>query len=335
MKCAARNATRKETVIKAKLKKKQLISLISMADVYVIGHKSPDTDSIVAAIAYSDFKKKIDFDDNYIPARTGELNPETKHVLNKLKIPEPMLMDNVSGKNIILVDHNEIGQVVNGAESARILEIIDHHKIGSMQTSAPILFHAEPIGSTSTIIADFYFYHKVPLTNKMASLLLAGILSDTVIFKSPTTTEKDKLIAKKLNRIAGLDLMKYGMEIKQAKASIKGKTANELIMSDFKEFEKNGFKYGVSQIEVVHYDEAVKRKKELITELSNIADSKGLNLGLLMITNIIEESTRLLFTSHEELIKKAFKKEVAGNEVLLPKVMSRKAQVVPLIQEAL
>ena len=121
-----------------------------MEKIYVVGHKSPDTDSVVAAIAYAEFKGKIDVDDEYIPARAGELNSETKYVLEKFNIPIPMLLENAEGKKIILVDHNEMGQVVNGAVKARIFEIIDHHKIGGFQSSAPIMFHAEPVGSTST-----------------------------------------------------------------------------------------------------------------------------------------------------------------------------------------
>ncbi len=306
-----------------------------MAKVYVIGHKSPDTDSIVSAIAYANFKGKIDVDDEYIPARAGEINSETKYVLERFNVPVPELLTNAEGKNLILVDHNEMGQVVDGADKARIFEIIDHHKIGDIQTSAPILFHAEPVGSTGTIVADFYFYHKIPLSKEMASILLAAILSDTVIFKSPTTTEKDKQIAEKLNEIAGLDIEKFGMEVKSAKSDIKGKTANELIMSDFKEFEKDGYKYGVCQVEVVRYDEAEARKDEILKELEAVGASKGERLAVFMLTNIIDESTKLWFVGDEEVIRKAFKKEPVNNEVFLPGVMSRKLQVVPPIHEAI
>ncbi len=302
-----------------------------MENIYVIGHKNPDTDSIVAAIAYANFKNKIESEDEYIPVRAGEINSETKYVLERFKIPVPELMTDTSGRKIILVDHNEMGQVVRGTEKARIFEIIDHHKIGDIQTSAPIMFHAEPIGSTATIIADFYFYHKVKLSKSMASILLAAILSDTVIFKSPTTTEKDKLIAEKLNKIAGLDVESFGMEVKKAKSSIKGRNANELIMSDFKDLEKNGYKYGIGQIEVVHYEEAVARKVEILKELSAVGASRGQRLIILMVTNIIEEATKLWFIGDAELINKAFKKKSENNELFLPGVMSRKKQVVPLI----
>lgn len=303
--------------------------------VFVIGHKSPDTDSVVAAIGYAKFKSEIDKDDEYVPARAGELNPETAYVLERFNIPVPELLTNAKGKKIILVDHNEMGQVIDGADEATIFEIIDHHKIGDLQTSAPIMFHAEPIGSTCTIIADFFFYHKIDLSKKLASALLAGILSDTVIFKSPTTTDKDKRIANKLSDICGLSIQEFGMEVKKSKSSIAKMTANEVILKDYKTFEKNDCKYGVGQIEVVDEGEALERRDELMAELESIRVANGLKLNILMVTNIISESSRLWFAGDAGLMTKSFGQEPVGNELILPGVMSRKLQVVPKIQESL
>ncbi|MFA5406405.1 MAG: manganese-dependent inorganic pyrophosphatase [Candidatus Nanoarchaeia archaeon] len=306
-----------------------------MAKIYVIGHKCPDTDSVVAAIAYAKFKSLVDLDDEYLPARAGALNPETEYVLNRFKLPAPELLSDAAGKKLILVDHNEMGQVVDGADQAIIFEIIDHHKVGGFQSSSPILFHAEPVGSTATIVADFFFYHKVPLSKQLASALLAAILSDTVIFKSPTTTDKDRRLAEQLNKIAKLDLVPFGLEVKKAKASIKKLTANEVIMIDFKAFDKDCFKYGIGQLEVVDYVEADERKDELLKELESVRVAGGLKLACLMVTNIISEVTRLWFTGDTVIIENAFGKKSKDNEVLLPGVMSRKKQVVPKIQDAL
>ena len=303
--------------------------------IYVIGHKNPDTDTIVAAMGYAFYKNKLEKTNKYVAMSTGELNDETKHVLQKFKIKKPEIMRNAADKKIILVDHNEMGQVVDGAENAQILEIIDHHKIGDLQTSAPILFHAEPVGSSSTIVADFLMYHKIPIPVDMAGLLLAGILSDTVIFKSPTTTEKDKRIAKKLAEQTSLNINEFGMEVKKAKASINRLTADEVIMKDFKEFSKGNYKFGVGQIEIVDYGEALERRKELMDELERIRISSGYKIAILMVTNILEEATKLWFKGDGELIKKVFKKEPKNNEVFLPGVMSRKKQIVPPIQEAI
>ncbi len=303
-----------------------------MSKVYVIGHKSPDTDSIASAISYAFFKNQIDKDDEYIPARAGELNDETRFVLNKFSVKEPELLTNAEGKNLILVDHNELGQVVDGADKARILEIIDHHRIGDLQTSAPILFHAEPVGSSCTIVADFFFYHKIIIPDSIAGLLLAGILSDTVIFKSPTTTEKDKKLANKLAEQLKINVNDFGLEVKKAKSSIKKLSDNEVIMSDFKEFSKDDFKYGVGQVEVVDYSEVESRRKDLMAELERIRQASGYKIAILMVTNILNEETKLWFAGDESIIKQAFNKQPVNNEVLLPGVMSRKKQVVPPIQ---
>jgi len=303
--------------------------------IYVIGHKNPDTDSICAAIAYAHFKNKLEEEDEYVAVAAGPVNAETKFVLDYFKLDAPEILTDASGKKIILVDHNEMGQVIEGADKAEIFEIIDHHRIGDIQTGSPILFHAEPIGSTSTIVADFFFYHKVELPKEIAGILLAAILSDTVIFKSPTCTEKDKRIAMKLAEIAGLDPEKFGTEVKKAKSSIKGKSANELIMADFKEYKKGNIKYGIAQIEGVDYEEVDARKEELLRELNAMREAQGEELALLMVTNITKEETRLWVSGNREIVKKAFGKDVIDNEVLLPNVMSRKKQVVPEIEKVI
>ncbi len=306
-----------------------------MEKIYVIGHKSPDTDTICSSIAYAYFKNQLEETNKYEARRTGELNEETKLVLEKFKVPVPELLTNISGKKVILVDHNEMGQVVDGIENAEVLEIIDHHKIGDLQTKAPILFHAEPVGSTCTIVADFMFYHRIPIPDKIAGLLLSGILSDTVILKSPTTTEKDRKYVKLFSKQLDIDYEKYGMEIKKAKSSIAKLTPNEIITKDFKEFNVGKYKFGVGQIEVVDYSEAIERKNEIMKELDLFRQANGYIIAALMVTNILKEETKLWFSGDELVIKKAFNKEPKDNEVYLPGVMSRKKQVVPPIQEAL
>jgi len=161
-----------------------------MSKIYVFGHKSPDTDSVCSAIAYADFKRKTDSDNEYEAVILGEINPETEFVLKKFGIDIPKVLKDVKGKKVILVDHNHMDQTADDINKAEIMEIIDHHNIADVQTGQPIMFHAEPVGCTATIIADFYFYHKVKLDKNIAGILLASILSDTVIFRSSTSTEK-------------------------------------------------------------------------------------------------------------------------------------------------
>ena len=306
-----------------------------MDNVFVVPHKNADTDGVAAAIGYAFFKNKLEKTTKYKAAIPGKLNSETLFVLDKVKMKAPETIDNLAGKKVILVDHNEVGQTVDGVEKAEVLEIIDHHKIGGMQTSSPIMFHAEPLGSTCTIVLDFIEYHKIECPADIATLLLAGILSDTVIFKSPTTTEKDKGIASRIAKKLYIDVNAFGMDIKKAKASIKDLSANKVVMSDYKEYEKKGIKYGVGQIEVVDYSEAMARKQELLKELDAVMTAAGQKLGLLMVTHILEEATKLFVRGDYGLAKQAFNKEVKDGEIILPKVMSRKKQVVPLIEAAL
>jgi len=302
--------------------------------IYVVGHKNPDTDSVCSAIAYARFKA-LTGDPEHKAVRCGELNPETKFLLNYFKVPEPELIKSIEKKKVILVDHHELGQVCDGVKDAVILEVIDHHRVSPFETASPILFHTEPVGSTATIIADFFFYQKVTMPKEIAGILLGSILSDTVIFKSPTTTLKDKQIAQELNKIVGISIESFGIELKKAKSSIKGTPIKDIIMADFKEFSFSGTKVGIGQIEVVEFSEAEARKAEITAELKKIMEKEGMKLACLMITNIMTEGTKLLFAGDKGIVEKAFNKQTADSEVYLENVMSRKKQIVPEIQKVL
>ncbi|MFA6376934.1 MAG: DHH family phosphoesterase, partial [Candidatus Paceibacterota bacterium] len=217
--------------------------------IFVIGHKSPDTDTVCSAIAYAEYLKKSKI--NAVAAVSGDLNPETKFVLNHFKVDKPQKIASVAGKTLILVDHNETGQMPGGADAARIIEVIDHHKI-SFQGNEPIKFHTEPAGSTATIVARIMLANKFKITKQLAGILVSAILSDTVVFKSATTTEIDIKTAKTLGKIAKIaNLKTFGIEIKKQKASLKGLTAEQIIRADYKEFEAGGKKFAIGQIEVV------------------------------------------------------------------------------------
>ncbi|MBS7288592.1 MAG: DHH family phosphoesterase, partial [Candidatus Freyarchaeota archaeon] len=226
-----------------------------MADVYVIGHKAPDTDSICSAIAYARFKREVD-EVNSEAARADEINPETEYVLNYFRVNAPPLLENAKGKKLILVDHNEFPQAVNGVEEAEIVEVLDHHKI-DFKYPEPIFFHSEPVGATATLIAKKYFEKGIEIPYEVAGLLLAAILSDTVVFKSATCTLVDREVALKLAKIVQVDPEKFGVEIKKAKASLKGKSAAEILMADFKDYEFRGVKVGIGQVEVFDLQEAL------------------------------------------------------------------------------
>jgi manganese-dependent inorganic pyrophosphatase len=305
-----------------------------MEEIIIIGHKNPDTDSIVSAIGLAYLKNNENNlkERKFIPARCGELNEETKFVLSQANLEEPILIEDITEKSVILVDHNEFSQAADGIEKAKIISIVDHHKI-NFSYPEPIHCHTEPVGSTSTIVADWLLNSNIKIEKNLAIALLGGILSDTVVFKSSTTTQKDKDIAEQLAKIAEIDdIEKFGIEIKKAKSSLGGLTPREIIMKDFKEYEFPNGKVGISQIEIVDFEEANQRKEEILNEMENIMKEKNYDLVLLMVTNIIKGDTDLFCVGNLEKVEKAFNKKVENNSVYLENVMSRKKDIVPKIQ---
>ncbi len=293
---------------------------------YVIGHKNPDTDSIVSAIAYSFYLEKIGIDAK--PGRIGELNDETKFVLETFNVEPPELVKYSEEDQYYLVDHNSREETIDGLKDEQILGVVDHHKI-SLKTAIPIYYHAEPIGSTSTIITKMILNCKIEIPKEIAGILLAGILSDTVIFKSVTTTEEDRKMAEKLAQIAGVDPVEFGIQMKKKMADVSKLSAEEIVRRDMKVFDWSK-KVAIGQVEQVDW-EIMNRKEELLDAMNKVKE-EGYDLVALMVTNILEESTRLLFVGDEELIRKAFG-EPKDNEIYLKGVMSRKKQIVPKLME--
>ncbi|AWB09831.1 manganese-dependent inorganic pyrophosphatase [Thermodesulfobium acidiphilum] len=297
-----------------------------MSDVYVVGHKAPDTDSVCSAIVYAELK-------GYNSARAGELNDETKFVLNKFGFKEPELLENVEGKKLVLVDHNEASQRVCGEDSSMVIEIIDHHKFNFVNNT-PIYILNEPLGSTCTILAKHYM-DKIKDKPKLAGLLLSALLSDTVIFKSPTTTEEDKKIAQELAKIAGIDdINAFGIEIKKVQGSIIGKPIDSVVKKDYKDFDFGGKKVGIGQTEILDINEAYDRKNEIIKFIEELKNSGGYAMVAFAATDIMKEGSELFFAGDPGIIEKAFGKKPEGNSLWLPGVMSRKKQIAPPLEKA-
>ncbi len=238
-------------------------------------------------------------------------------------------------ENVILVDHNERSQAVEGIEDAKIVEIIDHHRLGGMQTSDPIYTHQEPVGCTCTIVANMHWHRDIEIPPSIAGLLLSAIISDTVLFKSPTCTPYDKKTAEKLADIAGVDLKEYGLAMLRAGAGIGGKTPTEIAKNDMKEFKIGDYRIMVSQISVMDPKEVLDLENKIIQVMAENCDREGFDMHLLMVTDILEEATYLIYAgSPKTLIGEAFKKDASGTHVYLPGVMSRKKQIIPPLSEA-
>ena len=238
-------------------------------------------------------------------------------------------------EKVILVDHNERGQAVEGIEDAKIVEIIDHHRLGGVQTSEPIYIHQEPVGCTCTIVANMHWHEDIEIPQSIAGLLLIAIISDTVLFKSPTCTAYDKKTAEKLADIAGVDLKEYGLAMLRAGAGIGGKTPTEIAKNDMKEFKIGDYRILVSQISVMDPKEVLDIEGKLIEVMREHCEREGFDLHLLMVTDILEEATYLVYAgSPKTLIGEAFKKDASGTHVYLPGVMSRKKQIIPPLSEA-
>ena len=233
-------------------------------------------------------------------------------------------------KKVVLVDHNEIAQSVPGLEQVEILGIIDHHRLADIQSANPIFFRNEIIGSTTTIVAEMYQEKGLMPSKKMAGLMCAAILSDTVIFKSPTATPKDRAIAERLARIGGIDLEELGKFIFAASLG-EGKTAKDLMFTDFKDFHIAGHYLGVSQITCVDSVSMLSRKAEFLAEMEKSRTEKDYDIMIIMLTDVLLEGTQIIFLGNPDDIAQAFGVESKDNTLFLPGVMSRKKQVIPML----
>ncbi len=241
-------------------------------------------------------------------------------------------------KRVILVDHNEPRQSVPGLEQAELLEIVDHHRLGDIETNSPLTIRMEPVGSATTIVASMFFEHGVTPGTSMAGLIAAAILSDTVMFKSPTCTEKDKRMAYRMAQLAGIDLKELGIEIFSAATNISKSSPQELLFRDYKEFSMGDFRVGIGQVTCMDVHELDDKEAELLAAMEKERTGRSLDILLFMETEIVDEGTRLLFSGKAEtLIEDAFGLPVGAGEqsVFLSGIMSRKKQVVPAISAML
>ena len=232
-------------------------------------------------------------------------------------------------KRVVLVDHNEAAQSVPGLEEAEILEIIDHHRLADIQTNNPIYVRNEPVGSTNTIIASMFQDRGLMPSTKMAGMMAAAIISDTVMFKSPTCTDRDRRTAERMARIANVSLDELGRDI--FSASMDSRTTHDLLFSDYKEFHIAGHDLAVAQITCVDSPKMLERKDEFLALMRENSKKKDLSMMILMLTDVLLEGTQIIYLGDEDTIRQAFNVSPKENTVFLPRVMSRKKQVIPML----
>lgn len=239
-------------------------------------------------------------------------------------------------KRAILVDHNEVSQAVDGIEEAEIIEIIDHHRVGDISTVAPIYVYNDPVGSTCTVVAGVMFLYQVDIPVEIAGVLLSGVLSDTLMLTLSTTTDRDRQAAERLAEIAGVDLREYGKDLLHASINTEGKSAEELISADFKEFVISGRRLGVSQMMVLDCREIDEIEDDLLAELERLRTANNYDLTALLITNpLSSKQERVLLKGETWIVEKAFNVKVDDGTCILPRVMSRKKDFIPAVGLAL
>ncbi len=303
-----------------------------MEKILVFGHKNPDTDSICSSIAMANLQTKL-LGEEVVPCRLGEINEETKYALNYFNVEAPKLIEKVEeAQKVILVDHNEFTQSVDGIENAKILAVVDHHRINNFQTSEPLFYYAQPVGCTSTVLFELFNTNNIKIEQNIAGLMLSAIISDTLLLKSPTTTDKDKKAVEELAKIANIDLSTYGLDMLKAGTNLDKYTEQELINLDAKSMEKDNFKYIIAQVNTVSIPDVLKRKEKIEEEINKVIKEKGLSLFVFVITDIVNSnSTAIVLGERTDIISKTY--EIKDNLAEMPGVVSRKKQVLPLVEK--
>lgn len=307
-----------------------------MGKVFVFGHKNPDTDSITSAISYAYLKQQLGMDAEAV--RLGSITGETAYALGQFGFEAPRLIEKAApeAKQVILVDHNEKQQSVDDLDDVQVIEVVDHHRIANFQTADPLYYRAEPVGCTATILKKLYKENNVDIPKEIAGLMLSAIISDSLLFKSPTFTEEDRAAAEELAAIAEVDAQVYGLEMLKAGADLSGKSLEELVSLDAKEFTIGDSKIEIAQVNAIEVDDVMNRQAEVEVLLNSIIEEKGLDLFLFVVTDILNnDSTVIALGNAAERACAAFNVPLKNNTTLFKGVVSRKKQIVPVLTEAL
>lgn len=306
-----------------------------MVNTFIFGHKNPDTDTIASALVMEDLQKELGNDVQ--TARLGDVSDETQFALDYFKVQAPALLETpLKGKDVILVDHNEFQQSADDITDATITMVVDHHRISNFETAAPLYYRAEPVGCTTTILKKMYEENGIEIKPEIAGLMISAIISDTLLFKSPTCTEQDKQACEALAKIANVDLNEYGLEMLKAGASVKGKSPEFLLNMDAKSFNMGDKVVRIAQVNTVDVNEVLEIQEDVENEINAIIAKEQYDLFVFVITDILNsDSTAIALGKEQQVVTKAFNTELNGNVAVLPGVVSRKKQVVPPIDELL
>ena len=304
--------------------------------VIVTGHKNPDTDSICSSIVMANLAKHYGVDSKAV--RLGNLNKETEFVFKHLNMEPQELIEKVEeGQKLILVDHNEKGQSIECRENAKVLAVIDHHRIADFETNEPLYYLAKPYGCTATILFEEYKNAGLEIDKTMGTLMLSAIVSDTLLLKSPTCTEKDVKAVEELENITGLKASEYGLEMLKAGTDLSTYSSQEVINLDAKEFEKNGKKVIIAQVNTADINDVFSRREEIEFAMEKEIAEKKIDLFIFVITDIINTNSKIIALGAEkELTEKAFNKKLDElDSMMLEGVVSRKKQIAPQILEVI
>ena len=303
-----------------------------MAKTYIFGHKNPDTDSITSSLVMANLETKLGND--VVACRQGSVNKETEYVLNYLGVDAPeMLPELEAGTNVILVDHNSPSESVDNLNDLNILKVIDHHPI-ALKTSYSLYYRAEPVGCTETILYKMYKENNVEVDKKIATLMVSAIISDTLLLKSPTTTDEDKVAVKELSAIAGIDPNVYGLDMLKAGTDLSSFTTDEILHLDAKRIDFKAVKAIVNQVNTASIPEVMTMKADLEARMNEIIDEEGLDLFMLLITDIVNSNSQVIaLGKNASLVEKAYGVTLEDNTALLEGVVSRKKQVVPVMTD--
>lgn len=305
-----------------------------MSKIFVFGHQNPDTDAIGAAISFAYLQKELGKDTE--PVALGKPSEETQYALDYFNVDAPRVVESAAGETtqVMLVDHNEFQQSISDIADLNILAVVDHHRIANFETADPLYYRAEPLGCTSTIIFKMFKENKVTVPKQIAGMMVSAIISDTLLFKSPTCTQEDIDAANELADIAEINLNGYGLDMLKAGTNLSDKSADVLLDLDAKSFPMGDKNIRIAQVNTVDLNEVLDRQDELEAAMNNEIKANGYDLFVLIITDILNSNSELLVIGGAlDKVEAAFGVTLNSNRAFLNGVVSRKKQVVPQLTE--